>query len=38
MKFPAWHFLWILLLGYLLGYYLPQVGNMTVGKIKMHTA
>jgi len=28
-----WHCLWILLLGYLLGYYFRSAGNMTVGRL-----
>jgi hypothetical protein len=33
MKFPAWHFLWILALGYLIGYYFRGLGNATVAKL-----
>lgn len=29
-----WHFIWILALGYILGYYFPQLAAMTVGKVK----
>jgi hypothetical protein len=29
-----WHFIWILALGYVLGYYFPQFAAMSVGKIK----
>lgn len=28
-----YHFVWILVIGYLLGYYFRSVGNMTVGRI-----
>jgi len=28
-----WHFIWILILGYLLGYYFRSFGNMTVAKL-----
>lgn len=32
MRFP-WHFIGILLIGYLLGYYFRMPGNATVGKL-----
>ena len=30
---PWMHFVWIVALGYLIGYYFRGVGNMTVGKL-----
>lgn len=29
----SWHWLWVLLLGYVIGYYFRMPGNMTVGKL-----
>lgn len=28
-----WHLIWILAIGYLIGYYFRGIGNMTVGKL-----
>jgi hypothetical protein len=28
-----WHWIWIIVLGYLIGYYWRGLGNMTVGKL-----
>lgn len=28
-----WHFVWVLVLGYIIGYYFRGVGNATVGKL-----
>ena len=33
MKAFSWHWIWVLVLGYILGYYFRGVGNMTVGKL-----
>ena len=33
MKYIGWHFLWIIALGYILGYYFPALGMATIGKI-----
>lgn len=33
MKFFSWHLLWIILIGYLLGYYFRGLGDATVGKL-----
>lgn len=30
---PWMHFLWIILIGYVIGYYFRSVGNMTIGKL-----
>lgn len=32
MKFN-FHFIWVLLVGYLLGYYFPELARMTAGKL-----
>lgn len=29
----SWHVIWILAVGYLLGYYFRQLGNATVAKV-----
>lgn len=29
-----WHFVWVLAIGYVLGYYFKTPGNLTVGKLK----
>ena len=34
MQYFSWHFIWILALGYALGYWFPTPGNMTIGKLK----
>jgi hypothetical protein len=34
MKWISWHAIWIVALGYALGYWFPSIGNMTIGKIK----
>jgi hypothetical protein len=31
MKF-SWHFIWILIVGYLIGYYFRGIGDMSVGR------
>lgn len=28
-----WHFIWIIALGYALGYWMPKLGDATLGKI-----
>lgn len=33
MKAHWMHFLWIIALGYILGYYFPKLGQATVGRI-----
>jgi hypothetical protein len=33
MSRPWLHFLWIIALGYALGYWMPKLGDMTLGKI-----
>ena len=33
MKLNGWHCLLVLIIGYLLGYYWPQVAHGTVGKV-----
>lgn len=32
-KLLTWHVLWVIAIGYLLGYYFPRLGEMTVGKV-----
>lgn len=32
MRFTAWHGLLLLVIGYLLGYYFPQLAQATAGK------
>lgn len=33
MKLFSFHLLWIILIGYLLGYYFRALGDVTVGKL-----
>lgn len=33
MKMSMWHWVWILLLGYVIGYWWRTPGNATLGKI-----
>lgn len=33
MRFHWGHFLWILALGYAIGYWMPRLGDMTLGKL-----
>jgi len=33
MKMISFHLLWIILIGYLLGYYFRGLGDVTVGKL-----
>lgn len=33
MKLTGWHCFWALLIGYLLGYYFPQLARATAGKL-----
>jgi hypothetical protein len=38
MSVRWWHFLFVVAIGYLLGYYFPQLGTMTVNKVIPKTA
>lgn len=38
MSVRWWHILFLILVGYALGYYAPQLGTMTVGKLIRPTA
>lgn len=29
----SWHWLWVLLIGYAIGYYFRSPGNMTIGRL-----
>lgn len=33
-KWTWFHFIWVLALGYALGYWFPTIGNMSIAKLK----
>ena len=33
-KWSWWHFIWVIALGYALGYWFPGLGNATIARIK----